>query len=186
MTQIPNLRRFISLRTETRFRWVSFVVDIRDLLAYNDVARRAFFKSFRKISWDDLIKNREASFNSIRNIFIHSINATNHWLDFLEGKPEHSYKEFDDYTSLEEIEAYMQHTEKRMNDYLKSLPPLGLGKEYHGQGKERNKRVTAEEILVHVFEEEVHHRGELIALYWQMGIKPPLVDFVDFVFSHRK
>jgi len=157
------------------------VVDIRDLLAYNGVERRAFFRSFRKISWDELIKNREASFNSIRNIFIHALNAENHWLDFLHGEPERSYKEFDDYKTLEEIEAYMQHVERRMNKYLKSLSPQGLEKEYHGEGKEKHKRATAEEILVHIFEEEIHHRGELIALYWQMGIKPPLVDYF-----HRK
>jgi uncharacterized damage-inducible protein DinB len=35
--------------------------------------------------------------------------------------------------------------------------------------------VTAEDILIHVFEEEVHHRGELIALLWQMDIEPPLM-----------
>jgi uncharacterized damage-inducible protein DinB len=37
--------------------------------------------------------------------------------------------------------------------------------------------VTVEEILVHVFEEEIHHRGELIALFWQMGIEPPLIGY---------
>jgi uncharacterized damage-inducible protein DinB len=162
------------------------MVDIRDLLSYNEVARHAFFKSFSKLSWDDLVKNRGASYNSIRNIFIHSLNGTNHWLDFLQDEPERSYKEFDDYKTLEEIEAYMHSVEKRMNRYLKSLSPRGLEKEYHGKGKEENKRITAEEVLVHVFEEEIHHRGELIALYWQMGITPPLVDFVDFVFFHRK
>jgi uncharacterized damage-inducible protein DinB len=36
-------------------------------------------------------------------------------------------------------------------------------------------RVTAEDVLIHVFEEEVHHRGELIALLWQMEIEPPLM-----------
>ena len=35
--------------------------------------------------------------------------------------------------------------------------------------------VTAEDILIHLFEEEVHHRGELIALLWQMDIEPPLM-----------
>ena len=35
--------------------------------------------------------------------------------------------------------------------------------------------VTAEDILIHLFEEEVHHRGELFALLWQMDIEPPLM-----------
>jgi uncharacterized damage-inducible protein DinB len=28
-----------------------------------------------------------------------------------------------------------------------------------------------------VFEEEVHHRGEFIALLWQMGIEPPMMSW---------
>jgi uncharacterized damage-inducible protein DinB len=39
----------------------------------------------------------------------------------------------------------------------------------------RDVEVTAEDILIHVFEEEVHHRGELIALLWQMDVEPPLM-----------
>jgi uncharacterized damage-inducible protein DinB len=35
--------------------------------------------------------------------------------------------------------------------------------------------ITAEDALIHVFEEEVHHRREEIALLWQMGIEPPLM-----------
>jgi len=35
--------------------------------------------------------------------------------------------------------------------------------------------ITAEDVLIHVFEEEVHHRGELIVLLWQMGVEPPLM-----------
>ena len=38
------------------------MVDIRDLLAYNDVERRAFFKAFSKLSWDEFTQDRGASF----------------------------------------------------------------------------------------------------------------------------
>ncbi len=38
---------------------------------------------------------------------------------------------------------------------------------------DKTMKITAEDVLIHVFEEEVHHRGELIALLWQMGIEPP-------------
>ena len=38
---------------------------------------------------------------------------------------------------------------------------------------EEMTKATAEDVLIHVFEEEIHHRGELIALLWQMGVEPP-------------
>jgi len=155
------------------------MVDVRDLLAYNDAERRAFFKAFAELSWREFIKNREASFHSIRNIFIHTLNATDFWLDFLQNENQRSKKKFEEYRTLKEIGAYMRHVEKRMQDYLEMSSPENLKKKYEGPGMRNGKpeTLTAEEVLVHVFEEEVHHRGELIALFWQMGIEPPLIGY---------
>ena len=153
------------------------MVDIKDLLAYNDVERRAFFKTFARLSWRDFTKNREASFHSIRNIFIHTLNATDYWLDFLQEENKRSKKKFDEYKTLEEVEVYMQHVKKRMNNYLESLSPEDLKKKYKGRRNGKSETITAEDVLVHVFEEEVHHRGELIALFWQMGIEPPVIGY---------
>jgi uncharacterized damage-inducible protein DinB len=72
------------------------MVDIKDLLAYNDVERRAFFKALARLSWEEFTKNREASFNSIRNIFIHTLNATDYWLDFLQKENQRSQKKFEE------------------------------------------------------------------------------------------
>jgi uncharacterized damage-inducible protein DinB len=153
------------------------MVDIRDLLAYNDAENRAFFKAFAKLSWREFIKNREASFHSIRNIFIHTLNATDYWLDFLQNENQRSKKKLEEYKTLKEIGAYMRHVEKRMHDYLEVSSPENLKKKYEGMRNGKLETLTAEDILVHVFEEEVHHRGELIALFWQMGIEPPLIGY---------
>lgn len=153
------------------------MVDVKDLLAYNDAERRAFFKAFTKLSWDDFTKDREASFGSIKNIFIHTLNATDYWLDFLQKEDQCSKKKFEKYKTLKEIGTYMRHVEKRMNKYIQPLSLEDLKKKYTGKRKGKPETITAEDILVHVFEEEVHHRGELIALFWQMGIKPPLIGY---------
>jgi uncharacterized damage-inducible protein DinB len=153
------------------------MVDIRDLLAYNDAERRAFFEAFTGLSWREFIKNREASFHSIRNIFIHTLNAIDYWLDFLQDEDQRSKKKFEEYKTLKEVEAYMQHVERRMHDYLETLSPESLKKKHELTRGGKPETKTAEDILVHVFEEEVHHQGELIALFWQMGIEPPLVGY---------
>jgi uncharacterized damage-inducible protein DinB len=154
------------------------LVDVRKLLEYNEKERHAFFDKFKELSWDELTKNREASFHSIRNIFVHTLNAVDYWLDFLQNESLLSRKKFDEYGTLEEMRAYMEQVEKRMHGYLRSLSPEGLVKKYKvplDEGKV--DEVAAEDILVHVFEEEVHHRGELIALFWQMDIEPPLTGY---------
>jgi uncharacterized damage-inducible protein DinB len=151
------------------------MVDVKSLLEYNESVRHRYFESLAGLSWKEFIKNREASFNSFRNIFIHTLEAIDYWLDFLKKENSHlPFGVYDEYKAFEEVESYMQHVEKRMHEYLGSLSNEGLRKTYTVTGeKHKATRITAEDILVHVFEEEVHHRGELIALLWQMGIDPP-------------
>jgi len=75
---------------------------------------------------------------------------------------------------MQDVKAYMEQVENRMHKYLDSLPPKGVYKKYkvkHDTGE--IETVTAEDILIHVGEEEVHHGGEIIALLWQMGVEPP-------------
>ena len=150
------------------------MVDIVDLLNYNEVVRHRYFKALTKLPWKELIRNREASFHSIRSIFVHVLSATDYWLDFLQKENLHSKKDYDRYTTLEQVKAYMEHVEDRTHEYLKTLTAEKLGHSYTIEEDDgKTVKVTAEDVLIHVFEEEVHHRGELNALLWQMGIDPP-------------
>jgi uncharacterized damage-inducible protein DinB len=152
------------------------MVDVKALIEYNEEVRNRDFDSLRKLPWAEFVKNREASWHSMRNIFIHTLGAIDHWLNFLQNEEVHSRKEFDDYKTFADISEYMRHVETRTNKYLDSLTEQGLMKRYTVRNDvEETIEVTAEDVLVHVFEEEVHHRGELIALMWQMNVEPPLM-----------
>ena len=151
------------------------MVDVRRLIEYNEDVRHRYLSVLAKLPWSELVKNREASWYSIRNIFIHTMGATDHWLDLLTGEKQ-IRKEFAEYKTMKDIESYMGQVERRMRSYFSSLTLENLMTTF----KVRNDagetiEVTAEDILIHVFEEEVHHRGELIALLWQMDIEPPLM-----------
>ena len=152
---------------------VMLVVEIKQLMEYNEKVRHRYFEALAKLPWDEFVKNREASFHSLRNIFIHTLGAIDYWLDFLQ-KEKSSYKNFDEYQTFQDVRARMEYIEKRMRDYLNSLSTEGLEKKYTVKNEANETvEITAEDVLIHVFEEEVHHRGELIALLWQMGIEPP-------------
>ena len=129
-----------------------------------------------RIPWEDLISNREVSFNSIRNVFIHTLKAIDHWLDFLQKEHNYTAKPYDKYENMAEIHQYVEYVERRMQKCLYSLSTSKLNTKYVLRNDLNEKiEVVAEDILIHLFEEEIHHRGELIALFWQMNIKPPLM-----------
>jgi uncharacterized damage-inducible protein DinB len=152
----------------------SMMVDVRKLLEYNESVRHRYFRKLARLSWEEFTRNREASFHSIRNIFVHTLGAIDYWLDFLQKENLHSKRKFEEYKTFEEVRAYMEHVEKRMHEYLDSLLTEGLNKTYTATGDDgKTFEIAAEDVLIHVFEEEVHHRGELIALLWQMNVEPP-------------
>lgn len=150
------------------------MVDVRKLIQYNEMVRHRYFDVLSKLPWEEFVGNREASFHSLRNIFVHTLNAVDWWLDFLLKENKSSALKFDDYKHMDEVRKCMEHAEARMHRYIESLPEDGLGKMYKLKNDAgETVEVTAEDILIHVFEEEVHHRGELIALLWQMNLEPP-------------
>lgn len=155
---------------------VILMVEVKQLLEYNEQIRHKYFEALTKLSWTDFVKNREASFHSFRNILIHTLDAIDYWLDFLQKERRRSHKEFDEYLTFQDVRDRMEYIETRMRNYLDSLSPEELRKKYTvTNDANETVEITAEDVLIHVFEEEVHHRGELIALFWQMGIQPPLM-----------
>jgi uncharacterized damage-inducible protein DinB len=152
------------------------LVEVKKLLEYNEEVRHRYVDALAKLPWNEFVRDREASWHSLRNIFIHTLGAIDYWLDFLCGEKLWTRRGFDEYKSIDDVREYMRHTEQRMNTYLSGLAAEGLMKKYEVTNDAGEKIVvTAEDVLIHVFEEEVHHRGELIALLWQMDVEPPLM-----------
>jgi len=152
------------------------LVDVRQLLEYNEEVRHRYFEALAKLPWEEFTANREASFHSLRNIFIHTLGAVDYWLGFLQKQNQHFHKKFEEYKTIQDVEAYMEHVEIRTHNYLKALPADGLQTTYTVKNDtDETVEITAEDVLIHVFEEEVHHRGELIAILWQTGVEPPLM-----------
>jgi uncharacterized damage-inducible protein DinB len=152
------------------------LVTVRELIDYNAEVRGRYLTVLAKLPWDEFIKDREASWHSLRNIFIHTVGAIDHWLNFLQDQKPSRRKEFDEYKSMSDVEEYAEQVQDRMRKYLDSLTQDELIRKYKvindaGESVE----ITTEDVLIHVVEEEIHHRGELIALLWQMGIEPPLM-----------
>lgn len=60
------------------------MVDICELLKYNAQVRHRYFEAFTTLPWEKFTKNREASFYSFRDIFLHTLNVVDYWPSFLQ------------------------------------------------------------------------------------------------------
>ena len=51
------------------------------MLEYSQYLRHAYFDTFNKLLWDEFVKNRGASFDSIRNIFLHCVEVLDRYVN---------------------------------------------------------------------------------------------------------
>jgi uncharacterized damage-inducible protein DinB len=137
-----------------------------------------------EIPWETVTESIGASFDSIRDIFVHSLQAEQSWIRRLGGRStEGIYSTpFTKYSTIESIEEYADEVEAETNEYLQKLDNDGLQSivEYKGRDGKINRYVT-EDVLIHLVEEEIHHRGEIICIYWQHDIPPPYISYTAYV-----
>jgi uncharacterized damage-inducible protein DinB len=159
-------------------------MNIKNLFDYNWYSRRRILKSMGEIPWQKVVESCGASFDCVRDIFIHSLQAEQFWIRRLSGKnTEEIFKtSFSRFADIETIQEYADEVEAETNEYLNTLTDEKLQSvfEYKGwDGKTRQNKI--EDILMHVIEEEIHHRGELLCIYWQNDINPPYASYTGYV-----
>ena len=71
----------------------------------------------------------------------------------------------------------MVEVETESREYLGGLTRMDLDKIYPNV----QVPVRVEDVLMHVVEEEIHHRGELLCLMWQNDMEPPLKMWFDWL-----
>lgn len=158
------------------------MIDVVRLLEYSQELRHRYFDTLSDLSWEDVVTDRGASFGSIRNIFLHCVEVLDGYEHFLQGETGFTRYNYDDYDSMEQINDKLTDVESKVNRYLSTVTPKELSRIV-----ERKRRVgpstiaTVEDHLLNVFQEEIHHFGEFIALLWQMGVTPPHMGWTRYI-----
>ena len=152
------------------------VTDLEQLFTYVADLRLRFLAKFRDLGWEEVSKNREATYNSMHDIFIHLLEVEDSYLHYdIPGKP---WEDIDPdlFKTFEDIEKYNREVADRAQAFFHELPPEDVGKEIEIEGWTQN--ATIEQVLLHTFLDEIAHIGELIALMWQMDEEPPWTSIV--------
>jgi uncharacterized damage-inducible protein DinB len=141
-----------------------------------------------EIPWETVTENCGASFDSIRDIFVHSLQVEHSMIRRLAYKSEEAIYEmwgtpFSKFANIKDIQDYADKVETETNDYLSSLSDKRLASifEFVDKGWDNKKhRFRVEDILIDLVEEEIHHRGELLCIFWQHDIEPPFTSYTDY------
>lgn len=156
---------------------VLHVLEINELYQYSSMVREKFLAKLETLPWDDVTKNREASFYSMKNILLHMIDIEDkivNWQIHNKGKEYHRAREPEEYGDMKMIRSHLQDIEKGTRAYLEKADEKELQRRVNfvvssGEIFE----LSVEECLFQSFTEQIYHLGELIALLWQDNIEPP-------------
>ncbi len=142
------------------------------LLEYSQFLRHKYLEALNKLPWEEVVKDRGASFPSLRDIFVHIVFVADAYINYgLQGNTNYPSINYYEYNSIEKIRKYLEDVESRANANLSKMTLEELEKK--------------EAVLLDFFQEETHHRGELMALLWQMDIEPPHTGFLKYRHSQK-
>jgi uncharacterized damage-inducible protein DinB len=156
---------------------------ILNLYRYNSDARKKYLAALEKLPWEEVVKDRGASFQSIRNVFVHVLNAYRYWFQYAIKDNLKEYKGINlDYCkSIQELREYEAEVDAMVMSLIENLRQEDLHKVYVIHAEDTTYHVSLETILMHMIEEELQHRGEINCMLWQQDVDPPILEYGQWV-----
>jgi len=94
---------------------------------YNWQALRDFCEGLSKLPQEELLKDREATYHSMKNIFFHILGVHDGWLNVTaqgeSANPPFYEKDFDDVRTMSELRDYMEKIVAKEEQFLETLKP---------------------------------------------------------------
>ena len=164
------------LAREQETRAAADLASIREWFSYNDYVRRKYLKLLESLSKEQLTKDTGASFPSLLDISAHIFFAYRLWLNQLYAGV--ALDNDDSFgrrcASIEELKSDAEKMNPFILDFVRRLRPEDLGRWIDRRRDGKPFRFNVKNMLWHLIEEELQHRGELNALLWQLDVDPPI------------
>jgi uncharacterized damage-inducible protein DinB len=148
--------------------WIEWLVDTRS----------GYLEALLNLSGKERIRDRGASYPSIQDIFLHILDNNAWWLESVPRDRQASHHEVKGNLSESEIRRETRRIARASKSLARSLTPSRLDRSFvirgtKGDGTPFEMRMNLRTIIWHIVEEELQHRGEMNALFWQMDIDAP-------------
>ena len=170
---------------------------LKECYRYNSYVRKKYLHSLEGLAKEELVRDRGASFPSILEIFIHVLGAYRYWLiikypklskeeiERFEKESDSKYpKLFKEEGRLKESLGEAKDLEIEVDSYVmnfvEGLTEDKLESTFETTMSGNKVKLSVGQMLWHLVEEELQHRGELNALFWQIDIDPPHTDWLDW------
>jgi uncharacterized damage-inducible protein DinB len=176
-------------------------------MAYNNAwANHRLYNACERLSHADFVAMRASFFPTIKMTLNHNLTVDWFYVDALErelrGEPPHEdcyvfFKEDEPFNTCAELQREQLAVDRRLIAYCKELHDDELTRYVTIARPNEPQRDTRTRLLAHLFQHQIHHRGQAHAMLAGTHVKPPQLDeffcegesdlreaeFVDLAFS---
>jgi uncharacterized damage-inducible protein DinB len=171
---------------------VNDLESIRGWFAFNAHVRRAYLEGLVKLPREELVRDRGASYPTLLGIIEHSGWAYSSWIVRASKGDPHLPQVGSgpdpgpgSDPSLDEMRRFEDEVQSLVRRFLEGLVEADLDRTFLVAQElpwfPTGYTLSVRDMLWHLVEEDLQHRGELNALLWQIDIDPPLFDWIDWV-----
>jgi len=159
---------------------------LKELAAYNIWANNLLFDAVKKLPEELHHKEIASSFNSLFKTALHMWNAESIWWQRLKMheriiRPSENFK-----GSMQDVSNGLMSQALQWKDWVDTASEMSLDHvfQYYNTKRELFKQPTWQ-MLLHLFNHDTYHRGQLIYILRQVGVeKVPETDFI--VWSRKR
>ncbi len=157
------------------------VAEVRELFTFNAWANRRIFDGVVELAESDYLRDLKSSHGGIHGTLCHIVWAEQLWLHRWLGRPNPAVAQGRDLASLADVRTrweavdaergklLLDLTEAKLADTITIKPTMG--------GEYRH---TFRETFQHVVDHSSYHRGQVVTLLRQLGVRPPSTGLILF------
>ncbi|MCE1118085.1 MULTISPECIES: DinB family protein [Pseudomonas] len=154
--------------------------------AYNNGwANHRLYKACLQLSHDEFVAPRCSFFPSIKATLNHLLTVDWFYLDALECEQrgeapdpdgERFFQPEQPFVTCSDLQAQQAQADQRLISYCRQLSDDQLARYVSIVRPERVQREQRLRVLAHLFEHQIHHRGQVHAMLSDTTVKPPQLD----------
>ena len=150
---------------------------IEMLVNHNLVSRDPLLQTLEQLDSEEFLKKTGAGKGSIRDILIHLMNAEKFWIAKLKDTKTEMNKP-ENFQDIQSIRVAWSRVSIDTKEFIKNLVENKLHHVMSVKSGNQTISFTVVKALLHMTTHETHHRGFLIGLIRQLGLKPPDVNML--------
>jgi len=155
-----------------------------DQITYNRWANFCLIEATSELDMERFTQNLISSFPSIQQTWVHILWAEELWLERWQG---HSFVEElnpNNYPTSDHIKQKMENLSKSQIQLLNRYQSGDENKKISYENFQGEKwAYTLQQMVQHMTMHSAYHRGQLVTLLRQLGMKPPNTDYLMFIDS---